>query len=101
MDSIDARLHAERVEPGSRLQRRYVTAFTGLPSGAFVLHNNVPFLVDGDRMVRWTAAGYEAPIARPTGRRAIVLTPPSLVEVLRSGWEPAVPLLHPSAFTRG
>jgi hypothetical protein len=26
-----------------------------------------------------------------------VITPPSLIEVLRSGWEPVVPLLHPSA----
>jgi len=27
-----------------------------------------------------------------------VLTAPSLVELLRSGWDPAVPLIHPSAF---
>ena len=33
---------------------------------------------------------------RPAGRAALV-TPPSLVAVLRSGWEPLVPLLHPSA----
>jgi hypothetical protein len=26
-----------------------------------------------------------------------VVTPPSLVGVLRAGWEGAVPLLHPSA----
>jgi hypothetical protein len=27
----------------------------------------------------------------------VVITPPSLVEVLRRGWEPVVPLTHPSA----
>ena len=32
----------------------------------------------------------------PRGR-AIVLTPPTLVAVLRTGWQPVVPLLHPSA----
>jgi hypothetical protein len=26
-----------------------------------------------------------------------VITPPSLVTALRSGWQPLVPLLHPSA----
>jgi hypothetical protein len=30
-------------------------------------------------------------------QRACLITPPSLVEVLRRGWEPLVPLLHPSA----
>jgi hypothetical protein len=27
----------------------------------------------------------------------VVITPPSLVEVLRAGWRGVVPLLHPSA----
>jgi hypothetical protein len=27
----------------------------------------------------------------------VLITPPSLVAVLRAGWRPAVPLLHPSA----
>jgi hypothetical protein len=26
-----------------------------------------------------------------------VITPPSLVSVLRAGWQPLVPLVHPSA----
>jgi hypothetical protein len=30
-----------------------------------------------------------------------VITPPSLVAVLRSGWEPLVPLLHPTAASDG
>jgi len=31
---------------------------------------------------------------RPAGEQAILITPPSLVAVLRAGWEPLVPLLH-------
>ena len=46
--------------------------------------------------MRWTPAGYTERMPRPTGRAALV-TPPSLVAVLRSSWEPLVPLLHPSA----
>jgi hypothetical protein len=98
-DAIDARLHAERVEPGSRAQRRHAASFDDLADGALVLHDDVPYLVNGDRLLRWTAAGYEAPVSRPVGRQAILLTPPSLMAVLRADWQPLVPLLHPSART--
>jgi hypothetical protein len=30
-------------------------------------------------------------------QRALLITPPSLVAVLRSGWQPLVPLLHRSS----
>ena len=33
----------------------------------------------------------------PRGERAALITPPSLVAVLRAGWAGAVPLVHPSA----
>ena len=34
---------------------------------------------------------------RPRGATVEPITPPSLVAVLRAGWSPSVPLLHPSA----
>jgi hypothetical protein len=34
---------------------------------------------------------------RPGRQRALLITPPSLVAVLRSGWQPLVPLLHRSS----
>ena len=98
-DAIDERLHAERVEPGSRAQRRHKAPFDALPDGAFVLYGDAPHLVLGERLLRWTAAGYDGPISRPAGTQAILLTPPSLVAVLRADWQPLVPLLHPSAQT--
>jgi hypothetical protein len=36
-------------------------------------------------------------VRREHGARARLVTPPSLVAVLRNGWEPVVPLLHPTA----
>ncbi len=98
-DAIDARLHAERVEQGSRAQRRHDVLFDALPDGAFVLYGDAPYLVVGDRLLRWTAGGYETPVPRPGGQHAVVLTPPSLVAVLHAGWLPLVPLLHPTART--
>jgi hypothetical protein len=94
-DAIDEQLHAERVDSRTRAQRQHEATFEELPDGTFVLDGGEPWLMLGDRLLRWTAAGYSARRVRPTGR-AILLTPPTLVDVLRSGWEPLVPLLHPS-----
>lgn len=68
-----------------------------LPDGAFILDDAAPRLVLGAELLRWTPAGYAERTARPAGGEAVLITPPSLVAVLRAGWEPLVPLLHPSA----
>lgn len=86
-DAIDLQLHGERL--------RHHEA-SDLPDGAFVMHEGEPWLVLGDALLRWTPGGYTERAPRPAGR-AQVITASSLVEVLRQGWEGAVPLLHPSA----
>jgi hypothetical protein len=96
-DAMDAQLHGERVAEGTRAQRRHEAAVDDLPDGAFVLRDGAPWLVRGAELLAWTPAGYGERVARPVGERAMVITPPSLVEVLRSGWEGGVPMLHPSA----
>ena len=97
-DAIDARLHAERVSP-ERGQRHHDAALDDLPDGAFVRRDGAPWLVRGVELLRWSPGGYTARAARPAGERATVVTPPSLVGVLRAGWDgdAEVPLLHPSA----
>jgi hypothetical protein len=95
--AIDDRLHAERIT-GTGAQRHHDAPIDELPDGAFVLSGDAPWLVTGDRLLRWTPAGYTETVPRPAGRRARLVTPPSLVDVLRRGWRPtAVPLVHPSA----
>jgi hypothetical protein len=95
-DAVDEQLHRERVDPKTRAQRRHVVPLDELPDGAFVLDDGEPCLVRGAELLRWTPAGYDA--SRPRAARdAVLLTPPSLVAVLRAGWEPVVPLLHPTA----
>ena len=95
-DAIDAQLHRERVDPATRGQRRAEASLDELPEGAFVLHDDAPHVVVGGHLHRWTPAGYATRIPRPAGR-ATLLTPPSLVAILSAGWQPDVPLLHPSA----
>lgn len=96
-DTIDRVLHEERLAPGKRARHLHDVHFAELPDGAFVLRATEPYLVLGDRLLRWTPAGYRDPVTRPESEIARVVTPPSLVAVLRSGWEGVVPLLHPTA----
>ena len=67
------------------------------PAGRrFVLRDGAPWLVLGDELL----AGRRPATAsawRGHGASARLLTPPSLVELLRAGGAPLVPRLHPSA----
>lgn len=96
-ETIDARLHAERLDAATRGRRLHTVGFDGLPDGAFVLHEGVPKLVLGETLAPWAFGGYGPPESRPSGA-ATLITPPSLAAILRAGWQPtAVPFLHPTA----
>ena len=95
-DAIDAQLHLERLSAGGD-RRLQPAPFDDLPDGAFVLEDGKPKLVLAGQLLTWHPTGYLERTPRPAGREALVITPPSLVAVLRAGWPPAVPLLHPSA----
>jgi hypothetical protein len=95
--AIDAQLHWERLVRGSGTQRHHDASLDGLPDGAFVLREEEPWVVVGDDLWRWTPACYVDRTPRSPREPARVITPPSLVSVLRSGCQPLVPLLHPSA----
>jgi hypothetical protein len=87
-DAIDEVLHEER------LQRFHAARLEDLPDGAFVLVDEAPLLVHGDELLRWTPGGYTEPRARRRGQTTLV-TPPSTVRVLQSGWASDLPLVHP------
>jgi hypothetical protein len=95
-DAIDLHLHSERIDVRTRDRRLHRAELDDLPDGAFVVESDVAWLVLGRALLRWTPAGYTERRRRES-RSVSLLTPPSLVEVLRAGWEPVVPLLHPSA----
>jgi hypothetical protein len=88
-DELDALLASERAGP------RQLAALSSLPDGSFVLAGGEPHLVLVGRLHRWSPGGYGPAVPAPA--RAELLTPPSLVRVLRAGWDPLVPFLHPSA----
>jgi hypothetical protein len=96
-DAIDEQLDRERRDPRTKQRRFHEAHFDTLPDGAFVLHENEPHVVLGPEILRWSLAGYTDRVNRPAGGPATVITPPSLVALLRTDRTPLVPLVHPSA----
>ena len=90
-DAMDEQLHAERIDGP-----RFRAPFDELPDGTFVLDNGEPWLVLGSELLQWTPGGYALRRLRPPGE-ALLITAPTTVGVLRAGWAPVVPFLHPSA----
>jgi hypothetical protein len=93
-DAMDEQLHRERVD--GRERRLHGARLEDLPDGVFVLEAGEPWLILGDELLLWTPAGYAESMPREPGM-ARLLTPPSLVDILRAGWEGVMPLLHPTA----
>jgi hypothetical protein len=84
-DALDLRLHGERTGA------RPVVPVGELPDGAFVLHDDTPHIVLDGTIRPWSFSGYGAPADPP--REAQLVTPRTLVEVLRAGWSPVVPFV--------
>ena len=95
-DAMDERLHAERVDLATRGQRRHPMPREPRTDGSFVAVGGTAYLSLDGGLLRWTPFGYERIEAARRDGLALI-TPPSLVEVLRRGWDPVVPLFHPSA----
>jgi hypothetical protein len=91
---IDARLHAERVDPHSRRQRTRPAVAGELPDGAMVRHGGTLGLLAGGRLLRWSFAGYRDPLPLPPAAAVELLTPPATVATIAAGYRP---LVHPSA----
>jgi hypothetical protein len=91
---IDARLHAERVDPRTRRQRTRPAQAGDLPDGAIARHNGACGLLAGGHFLPWTPRGYLAPVTLPPATPVELLTPPSTVAAISAGYRP---LLHPSA----
>jgi hypothetical protein len=87
-DELDARLHAERGRP-------HEAELDKLPDGAFLILDDQPWLVLGSELLRWTPGGYSERRPRFSGR-VDVITPPTSLRVLASGWSGSLPLIHPN-----
>ena len=91
VDEMDRVLHAERLD--GRAKRTHAMPIDGLPDGVMISVNGAAFALRGPHLLRWSESGYAEKIRRPRGV-VDVLTPPSMVAILRVGYRPQ---WHPSA----
>jgi hypothetical protein len=92
-DEMDERLHSDRIRP-DRAKRTFPANVDTLPNGVFLTDNaQRAFLLWDDQLLAWSPAGYHKRLPRPKGETVDVLTPESMVEVLRAGF---VPEIHPT-----
>jgi len=90
--AMDNTLHAERL--AGKAKRTHCLAIDTLPDGAMIALGSDAFAVRGTHQLPWTPQGYGNAQPRPRGGDVDVLTPPSILAVLKSGYRP---LWHPSA----
>lgn len=90
--SADRALHHARVRR-DRSQIRHEAALASLPSGAMILWQDQPTLVQADHLRRWTPTGYGSALDRPATGTVTVLTPRPSLACLTRGFAPE---LHPS-----
>ena len=90
--AMDKVLHAERLD--GKVKRLHPRNIDALADGTMIAFDGETFAIRGDRLLRWTPAGYAEARRRPRGTAVDVLTPPSTLAVLSRGY---APLWHDSA----
>ena len=89
---IDDVLHGERRASSS--DPAPMISAADLPEGGFVQHEDAPSLAYGGFLHRWTVEGYQRGPKIDRSAQYPLITPLSIVGVLRAGYRP---MLHPSA----
>ena len=89
---MDKILHAERLD--GKAKRSHRAKLDTLPDGAMISLDGQAFAVRGTACCAGRRTDIRKSRPRPRGIEVDVLTPPSIVTVLRRGYRP---LWHPSA----
>jgi hypothetical protein len=93
VDDIDRSLHAERVGP-DRTKRSHEATLGDLPDGSMIADAKQAWLVRDGELLAWSPFGYEDRRPAIASATVEVLTPPSIVDVIRAGYTPSI---HPTA----
>ncbi len=93
---FDRQLHNERlILPPLRGRWREATDEGTWPQGTMFVHENTFFALKNQQLLRWSFSGYTEAVSLTPMK---VLTPPSIIAILQSGYEPR---WHESALTWG
>jgi len=93
VDDIDRALHEERIDAGGR-KRLHEARLSDLPDGSMVGEEDQAWIVLGGALLPWSPFGYGERRAMAGSLKVRTLTPPSVIDVIRAGYEPGV---HPTA----
>jgi hypothetical protein len=93
VEEIDRVLHAGRITSAGG-KRLHEAQLADLPDGAMVVENDEAWLVLGGDLLAWSPSGYASRRAMSGASTVRVLTPPSVLDVIRAGYEP---MIHPTA----
>jgi hypothetical protein len=89
VQELDKVLHNERID--RRKQKRTHNAdLQLLPDGAFISIEDKSYLVKGAHLHAWTPFGYETAVPRPASGQVLLLTPPSIINAFRAGYQPQI-----------
>jgi hypothetical protein len=86
---IDTIIHEERIGKDCA-KITYEDLVQGLPDGTFVLLDGDPFLLVKNFIYLWSPSGYAAGIPAPGTGVMKILTPRSIVNAFRAGYNPTV-----------
>ena len=94
-NQIDATLHTERIS-SDKTKSTYTAQINELPVGSFILlePDASPYLVLEETLLAWTPGGYTHQIGKTQNQPVTVLTPRSIVQMLKAGFHAN---LHDSA----
>jgi len=84
---IDDIIHRERIGK-DRSKTTYIDDVTTLPDGAFVFIDGQPYLIAKGALHLWTPFGYQQQMPFPADRMVKVLTPKSIVNTFKGGYQP-------------
>jgi hypothetical protein len=93
VDDIDRVLHEERVGPG-RTKRLHGAILGDLPEGSMIADGPQARLLHGNELLAWSPFGYGTRRPAVASAKVNLLTPPSIVDVIRAGYSPSI---HPTA----
>ena len=91
-DSMDARLHEERLIV--KRKRTYREQIENLPDGTYVVLDGAAWLLSSAGVHAWSDSGYTRRQQRRARGDLEVLTPRSIVAILAAGYRPGI---HPTA----
>jgi hypothetical protein len=86
ISEIDALMHHQRIDNKST-KITFEESEKNIPDGTFILFDNKPYIFFKNKIFAWSPFGYDKSEATPKVKKFTVLTPFSIVNTLRAGYE--------------